>query len=46
MAEVTSTETEVPRLYSGDFVTSPVQVWETTVEFLGIYSLTLDTYFH
>ena len=45
MAEVASTETEVPRSYNGNFVTSLVQVWET-VGFLGIYSLTLDTYLH
>ena len=45
MAEVASTETEVPHLYNGDFVTSLVQVWET-VGFLGIYSLTLDTCLH
>lgn len=31
MAEVAYTKIEVPRLYNGDFVTSPVQVWETRV---------------
>jgi len=36
---------EVPRFYDGDFVTSPVQVWET-VGFLGIYPLTPDAHLY